>query len=212
MGAKAESACAAGSRTGRRPDRKGTKAMILIALGANLPSAAGGPRETLAAALEALDRRGAATLARSGWHRTPAVPAGSGPDFVNAAARLSTDLAPEALLAALHAVERALGRSRGARWTPRVCDLDLLAFDDRVLPDAATVRRWMRAADAEAPPPAPEGLVVPHPRLHERAFVLRPLAEIAPDWVHPLTGRSVAAMLAALPPGAFAGMERLPDA
>ena len=183
--------------------------MILIALGANLPSAAGPPRATLEAALAALAARGIAVLARSPWYRTPAYPPGSGPEFVNGAAVLAGPSAPEAVLADLLAVERELGRSRGLRWGARVCDLDLLAFGDRVLPDAATMRAWMALGDRAGDMAAPERLILPHPRLQERAFVLVPLADIAPRWVHPVLGRSVAEMLGDLPPEAAAGIARL---
>lgn len=182
--------------------------MHLIALGANLPSAVGGPRATLEAALAALEGRGLRVAARSGWYRTPAWPAGSGPDFVNGAAVLAAPGAPEEVLAALHAVERELGRVRGERWGARGCDLDLLASGGAVLPDPPTVRSWMERQGTgrmEVPP----RLVLPHPRLQERGFVLKPLADVAPDWRHPLLGATVAEMLDALPPEALQGIERI---
>ena len=181
----------------------------LIAFGANLPSPSGAaPRETLEAALAALEAAGLAVTARSGWFRTPAFPAGSGPDYVNGAAALAPALAPGELLARLHAVEAALGRRRGERWGPRVCDIDLLASGGIVLPDAATFRAWMtREGDARLETPGT--LILPHPRLQERGFVLAPLAEVAPDWRHPILGRTVREMLAALPAGALDGVERL---
>lgn len=180
----------------------------LVALGANLPSPHGAPRVTLEAALADLKTRGLRVTARSRWFRTPAFPPGSGPEFVNGAAMLAADLAPEAVLAEMHAVERRLGRARDLRWEPRVCDLDLLACGDRLLPDAATVRHWI-AIGADRRSGAPPGLVLPHPRLHERAFVLCPLSDVAPDWRHPLLGRTVREMLAALPPEDLAGIAPL---
>ena len=186
--------------------------MFLIALGANLPSPVGPPRATLETALEALAGGAIAVRARSPWYRTAAFPAGSGPDFVNGAAVLDTGLAAAELLDALHAVERRLGRHRERRWAPRACDLDLLAWDDRVLPDAATAREWIDLPPDERQHRAPPGVVLPHPRLQERGFVLRPLADVAPDWRHPVLDRTVADLLAALPPDALEGIERLDPA
>ncbi|HUS55669.1 MAG TPA: 2-amino-4-hydroxy-6-hydroxymethyldihydropteridine diphosphokinase, partial [Thermohalobaculum sp.] len=123
---------------------------------------------------------------------------GSGPDYVNGVAVLETGLAPESLLAVLHRAEAELGRERPTRWAPRVCDLDLIAIGDTVLPDRATVERWMALDLGKAQTVTPPHLILPHPRMHERGFVLVPLADVAPDWRHPVTGRRVTEMLATL--------------
>ncbi len=157
--------------------------MIVIALGANLPSSAGAPAETLAAALAALEEAGVRVEKRSRWYRSAPVPASDQPDYVNAVVLVATALDPKALLALLHRIETRFGRVRGAKDAARTLDLDLLAYDD-IVGDGA------------------DGLVLPHPRLHERAFVLRPLAEIAPGWRHPTLGLTALALAKNLPPDA----------
>jgi 2-amino-4-hydroxy-6-hydroxymethyldihydropteridine diphosphokinase len=182
----------------------------LIALGANMPAAGREPAATLRRALGLLGAAPDVAVARvSPWYRTPAWPPGSGADFVNGAASLRTDLAPGALLARLHDVEARLGRTRPVRWGPRVCDLDLLGMGGAVLPDPATVARWMALSPEGAAAEAPRELILPHPRMHERAFVLVPLADVAPGWRHPVLGQNVVEMLAALPPEALAEVRRL---
>jgi 2-amino-4-hydroxy-6-hydroxymethyldihydropteridine diphosphokinase len=133
---------------------------------------------------------------------------GSGPDYVNGAAVLEGMDDPAAVLGLLHVVEAQLGRRRSERWEPRICDLDLIASGARVLPDAATVAAWI-AREGEERLAVPAGLLLPHPRMQERGFVLAPLAEVAPDWRHPLLGLTVREMLAALPAGALDGVERI---
>jgi len=177
-----------------------------IALGANAPSEAGGPAPTLRAALAELAGRGLALVAISRFYRTPAFPPGAGADFVNAAALVQTALEPEAVLATLHAIEAGFGRERRQRWGARTLDLDLIFVGDLVAPDRAGLARWIDLAPNEQARVAPDRLILPHPRLQDRGFVLIPLAEIAPAWRHPLTGISVRAMRDALDPAETAGI------
>ena len=183
----------------------------LIAVGANMPSVAGDPAETVAAALRHLSGHGCHVTAVSGFYRTAAVPPGSGPDFVNAAAVLRVEETPEAVLARLHATEAAFARRRDARWGPRTLDLDLIAMGDAVLPDAATHAEWRGLDAAQQQSRTPDRLILPHPRMQERAFVLVPLADVAPGWRHPVLARSVAQMVASLPEAVRAAVVPLPN-
>lgn len=172
----------------------------LVALGGNLPSDSGEPAQTLAAALATFAAESLQLVDVSRFFDTPCFPAGAGPDYVNAAARLHSHLTPQQVLAALHRIEARFGRLRQQRWGMRTLDIDLVAAGQLVLPDDATHDHWRALAPAAQIGATPSQLILPHPRLQDRAFVLVPLAEIAPDWVHPVTGLSVTEMVGALAP------------
>ena len=154
--------------------------MIFIGLGANLPSEAHGrPLSACEAALDALAVAGVEVRRRSRWYRSAPLPASDQPWFVNGVAEVATGLVPAGLLALMHRIEADFGRRPGAANAARVMDLDLLAYGAVVSGGGAAVR-------------------LPHPRLHERAFVLYPLAELAPDWCHPESGHDLETLIAAL--------------
>ncbi|MBV8488865.1 MAG: 2-amino-4-hydroxy-6-hydroxymethyldihydropteridine diphosphokinase [Planctomycetaceae bacterium] len=162
--------------------KKVTRTGVFIGLGANLPHPEyGSPRQTLEAALAELARRGVEVASRSPWYRTAPVPASNQPWYVNSVAEIGTDLAADRLLAVLHEVEEAFGRVRSVPNAARRIDLDLLDFRGEIAPGG------------------PGKATLPHPRLAGRAFVVRPLADLAPDWRHPVTGATVKALVAALP-------------
>ncbi|MEL6127321.1 MAG: 2-amino-4-hydroxy-6-hydroxymethyldihydropteridine diphosphokinase [Pseudomonadota bacterium] len=164
----------------------------LVSFGANLPSHLGSAEDTLKAGLTLLEQSGFRPIACSALYRTPAFPAGSGPEFVNGACSFETSVSPKEILYSLQRIEAELGRERRERWGPRACDFDLLAVGDMVLPDAGTARHWAALGpDLASRTDAPDELVLPHPRMTERSFVLVPLMDVAPDWRHPLTGRTV---------------------
>ena len=159
--------------------------MILVAVGANIPGADGAePKENCERALSLLEADGITIVARSRWYKSSPWPRSDQPDYINGVVRIETYGSPEALLLRLHAIEARMGRIRGAPNIARVIDLDLLAFDQLIY----DVRSQVNSTQ----------LRLPHPRLHDRPFVLLPLSEVAPTWVHPASGRRVAEMIANL--------------
>lgn len=160
--------------------------MIVIGIGANLPHPEYGvPRRTCGAALALLEKRGIAIEKLATWYQTEPVLSDTHGDqseqpwYVNSAALLATDLDVRALLDALLDVETVFGRVRSLANAPRTLDLDIITYHDQVLDD--------------------EGLNIPHPRMHERAFVLYPLRDLVPEWRHPVLTRSIDEMIAELP-------------
>ena len=161
---------------------QGVDGSIYIGLGANLPHPTyGAPVETLKAALADLGAHGIAIQALSPWYRSAPVPISDQAWYVNAVARIATDLPADRLLEVLHEVEEAFGRVRSEPNAARRIDLDLLDFGGEIAPGG------------------PGKATLPHPRMAARAFVMRPLADLAPAWRHPVTGAPIAALVAALP-------------
>lgn len=179
---------------------------LLLALGSNATEIVTDNSRIIGDAVARIKGAGIEIVALSPLYRTPAFPAGAGPDFANACALARVDAAPATVLARLHAIEADMGRVRSIRWGQRVIDLDLLAAGEAVLPDRDTVAQWIDLPPARQGTETPDRLIVPHPRLHQRAFVLVPLADVAPDWVHPVLGQSVRQMLAALDPEEIAAI------
>jgi 2-amino-4-hydroxy-6-hydroxymethyldihydropteridine diphosphokinase len=181
--------------------KRQTEQRALIALGANLPFGSMTPAQTLRAALASLVANGQSVVAISRFFQTPCFPAGAGPDYVNAACtlRFSAESSPQSVLETLHRVENTYGRRREQRWGMRTLDLDLIAYGDSVLPDESTQTAWRNLDLAKQKREAPDQLILPHPRLQDRAFVLVPLADVAADWRHPLLGITISDMLAAVP-------------
>lgn len=169
--------------------------MIFVAIGANLSGPEqSSPLSTCEAAIAALQGLAGLRLAgASRWYESAPMPPSGQPNYINGVVMLDGDVAPEALLADLHRIEQTFGRVRGAANAARTLDLDIVAIDGIV---------------RDAPDP-----ILPHPRMHLRAFVLAPLLDVAPGWMHPVLNRTASALLAALPEqGVFALAKSTPSA
>ena len=157
-------------------------AQVLVGLGSSCPGPWGTPAETIARAIEELRDARVTVTSVSPLYETAAVGRAGQPSYVNAVAAIDTAAPPEALLRRLKAIERASGRRGGSPWGPRTLDVDILDYK-------GLVRHWRgkqpRFARAGARP-----LVLPHPWIEKRPFVLRPLLDVAPGWRHPVTHRS----------------------
>jgi len=149
---------------------------VLIALGSSLAGRFGSREALLEAALDDFPAAGLKLVTRSSWWRSASWPDPGKPDYLNGLALVETALSPRETLAALRRIEVAFGRRRDGENAPRTLDLDLIAHGRSVLEDAE--------------------LTLPHPRAHERLFVMGPLAEIAPEWRHPVLGETAKTLAA----------------
>ena len=163
--------------------------MILIGLGSNLTTEQyTTSSDVINAALSALENENIQIDLCSDFYETEPVPVSDQPWYINAVAKIKTDLGAKELLNRLHTIEEKIGRVRRDRWEARIIDIDLLCYGDLVLPNKAN---WHSlASDANK-----KQMIVPHSRMHERNFVLIPLLEIAPLWVHPVFNKNTRQLL-----------------
>jgi 2-amino-4-hydroxy-6-hydroxymethyldihydropteridine diphosphokinase len=164
-------------------DQNGLEQAVVIAMGCSLPGSYPSREALLEAALEALADEGLTVTARSAWWTSAAWPDPATPAYLNGVVLVETALSAEEVMAALHRIEARFGRVRAEANAPRTLDLDLIAHGRTMLEGA---------------------VVVPHPRAHERLFVMGPLAQIAPEWRHPVSGRTAADLAATAAVGADA--------
>jgi len=171
--------------------------MIFIGLGSNLCGEKfDSPQDVLAAALQEMQGRGLVIEALSPFYKTAPVPKSDQPWFINAVAAIKTDLSAADLLQLLHDIEESLGRARRIRWEARIVDLDIIAYQNQIYPSKTL---WShRPKEKNVTELGQGGLIIPHPRLHERLFVLVPLRDICPDWVHPVLNKTVTALVEAV--------------
>lgn len=181
----------------------------LIAIGSNEQNGEESPITIVVKAIRSLVDAGLVIRGVSRFFSTPCFPAGAGPDYVNACVRVQTDLDAQALLDVLHGIEAAFGRTRVQRWGSRTLDLDLLAQGAQVLPDRGVFDHWRHLPLDQQIGVAPDRLILPHPRLQDRAFVLVPLCDIAPDWLHPVLKSTAKHMRDALDPQEFVEIRAL---
>jgi 2-amino-4-hydroxy-6-hydroxymethyldihydropteridine diphosphokinase len=175
--------------------------LCLIGLGSNQPWGQYNSSEILMSSIYALHQNNIAILKISRFYQTPCFPTGAGPDYVNAAVMVNSQVDAPSLLEILHLVEKGKDRTRPERWGKRTLDLDLLFFGADILPNLQLYDKWRHLPQDWQRRVAPDRMIVPHPRLQDRSFVLGPLMDIAPDWRHPVLDQSVTQMFSALDQG-----------
>ncbi len=189
--------------------RHKTYTKAVIALGSNVACGTLSSEEIVKTAISAITDESVELLAASKLYATPCVPKGAGPDYINAVVVVQTTVVAKDLLARLHQIEADFDRRREGRWASRTLDLDLLDFGGSVVPDLQTWKSWYDLPFTEQKTRFPDCMILPHPRIQDRGFVLVPLTEIAPEWRHPVLGRSASELLAELTEDQLAGIHAI---
>ena len=180
-----------------------------VALGSNIPSKFGDSLKTLNCAISDLQTSNFKLIKCSSFYETEPIPKGLGQNFINCCAIFESQLSAFEVLEHLHNLETRYGRTRDKRWGARIIDLDLIYFDELIVPGKHTLQKWIDLSPDEQIKCWPIEMILPHPRLQDRAFVLIPLRDINKDWRHPLLGISVVDMLALLEPNLLNEIKKL---
>ena len=172
---------------------------FLIALGSNIGLGKVLPLEIIKRAIVDLVKSDINLMSLSRFYETPAYPEGSGPNFINCAVKTKANYSSKELMQRLHQIEEKFERQRVYRWGARTLDLDLLALKGQVLPSRKIFQKWFDLSVSEQKKKIPSELVLPHPRIQDRAFVLSPLLDIEPNWTHPILNKTVVQLYEELP-------------
>ena len=172
---------------------------FLIALGSNISLGRVQPLEIIKRAIAELREIHINLVSLSRFYETPAYPEGSGPNFINSVIKVEANYSPHRLLQKLHKIEEKFKRQRNSRWAARTLDLDLIAMQGQVLPSNKVFQYWFDLSLGEQKAKIPSELILPHPRIQDRVFVLSPLLDIEPNWIHPILNKTVFELYEELP-------------
>jgi 2-amino-4-hydroxy-6-hydroxymethyldihydropteridine diphosphokinase len=178
---------------------KPTNHQFLIALGSNINLGKTLPLEIIKKAIVELVKNDINLVSLSRFYETPAYPEGSGPNFINSVVKAEANYSSQEMLTKLHQIEEKFERQRVIRWGTRTLDLDLLAVNRQVIPSSKIFQQWFDLPLTDQKKKIPSELVLPHPRIQDRGFVLAPLLDIEPNWIHPILNKSVVQLYEELP-------------
>ena len=182
----------------------------VIVLGSNLSSEFGNSAETLKICLDEIGSNPAfESLSESNWYVSSSFLDEREPSYVNVGIRFSTNLMPIELINFTSSLENKYGRMRQERWGPRTCDIDILLCDKLILPSKLSFKKWLNLDLSDQIRLVPNELILPHPRMQERTFFLKPLNDLRPDWIHPFLNKNAKEMLDSLAPNELENIEEL---
>ena len=182
----------------------------VVVLGSNLPSKFGNSAETLKKCVDEIrSHPSIKSLLESNWYISSSLIDEKEPRYVNVGIRFDTNLNPIDLLNYTSGLEKRFGRKREKRWEPRTCDIDILLCNQLILPNKAHFQKWLKLDFSDQIKLSPNELILPHPRLQERTFFLKPLIDLQPDWIHPFLGMKAKEMLDSLPPNELENIKEI---
>ena len=182
----------------------------VVVLGSNLPSKFGNSAETLKKCVDEIrSHPSIKSLLESNWYISSSLIDEKEPRYVNVGIRFNTNLNPIDLLNYTSGLEKRFGRKREKRWEPRTCDIDILLCNQLILPNKAHFQKWLKLDFSDQIKLSPNELILPHPRLQERTFFLKPLINLQPDWIHPFLGMKAKEMLDSLPPNELENIQEI---